>query len=236
MRLTQAERTEVSDRRMVKTTIELIVQKGINGMTLAEVGLRAGYSRGLASVRFGTKAGLLRQVAHHTIQGWLRRINSATSQKAGLEAVLAAIDTQGQWMTEEPAEMRVLYLIYFYSLDPSAEYHLNVSKILAAQRRDLTRWILEAIHRGEIDPRADPSQEAEQILSAMLGIVYQTLMDRELPAQRLHTKLKADLRARLQQSASPGRIAPEGRTRAVTTALRKSDSQVPARRNRPAGD
>jgi hypothetical protein len=175
-------------------------------------------------------------VAHHTIQGWLRRINSATGQKAGLEAVLAAIDTQSLWMAEEPAEMRVLYLIYFYSLDPSAEYHLNVSKILAAQRRDLTRWILEAIHRGEIDPGADPSQEAEQILSAMLGIVYQTLMDQELPAQRLHTKLKADLRARLRQSASPERIAPEDRTRAATGGLRKSDNQTSAKRNRLARD
>ena len=50
-RLTQAERTALSDTRMVETAIDLIVQHGIEGMTLKEVGEAAGYSRGLAGYR-----------------------------------------------------------------------------------------------------------------------------------------------------------------------------------------
>jgi len=123
----------------------------------------------------------------------------------GLEAVFVAIDTQSQWIAEEPEEMRALYLIFFNSIDPGAEYHLDVARTLTAQRRDLARWILEARNAGEIDPQADPGEEAEQILSGMLGIIYQSLMDRELPAQRLHAKLKVDLRRRLL-------LAPESRS------------------------
>jgi AcrR family transcriptional regulator len=228
MQLTQAERTELSDRRMIKTAIGLILQKGINGMKLAEVGLRSGYSRGLASVRFGTKAALLSQIAHHTIQGWLVRITRATSEKTGLEAVIAAVETQNQWMTEEPEEMRVLYLINFYSIDPSAEYHHNVGRILAGQRRDLARWFRDSIQLGEIDPRADPTEESEQVLSAMIGIIYQFLMDPELPLQRLHAKLKVDLRARLCRFTSADRIVPK----ANSAARRKYFGQSSARPNR----
>ncbi len=201
-RLNQAERVELSDRRMIKTAIRLIVSQGINGMKLTDVGLRSGYSRGLAAMRFGTKAGLLSRVARHAFSGWITRITNATAGKAGLDAVFAAIDTQSQWVAEEPEEMRTLYLIFFHSIDPSAEYHLDVARRLAAQRRDLARWILEARNRGEVDPQSNPNEEAEQILSGMLGIVYQSLMDRALPAQRLHAKLKADLRRRLLQTSA----------------------------------
>ena len=212
-RLNQAERVELSDRRMIKTAIRLIVSQGINGMKLTDVGLRSGYSRGLAAMRFGTKAGLLSRVARHAFSGWITRITNATGGKTGLDAVFAAIDTQSQWVAEEPEEMRALYLIFFHSIDPGAEYHLDVAKRLAAQRRDLARWILEARHRGEVDPQANPSEEAEQILSGMLGIVYQSLMDRALPAQRLHAKLKADLRRRLLQTS--GRHSGRVRSRTV---------------------
>jgi AcrR family transcriptional regulator len=211
-RLSQFERVELSDRRMIKTAIQLIVRQGINGMKLTDVGLRSGYSRGLAAMRFGTKAGLLSRVARHALAGWITRVNEASGTKMGLEAVFSAIDTQSRWMAEEPEEMRALYLIFFHSIDPSAEYHLNVAKTLAAQRRDLARWVLESRNRGEVNARVDPTKEAEQILSAMLGIVYQSLMDRELPAPRLHDKLKADLRQRLMvHQARPARRAQRSR-------------------------
>jgi AcrR family transcriptional regulator len=196
-RLSQAERVELSDRRMIKTAIQLIIQQGINGMKLTDVGLRCGYSRGLAAMRFGTKAALLSRVARHALAGWIERVTQATATKVGLQAVLAAIDTQSRWMTEAPEEMRALYLIFFHSADPSAEYHLNVGNTLAAQRRDLARWIHEAREAGEVGLDIGPAEEAEQILSSLLGIVYQSIVDRNLPAGRLHAKLKSNLRKRL---------------------------------------
>ena len=67
-RLTQAERTEISDNRMLEAAVELIVDRGPAATSLKEVGLKAGYSRGLAGQRFGSKdklfSFLLRQVAH----------------------------------------------------------------------------------------------------------------------------------------------------------------------------
>ncbi|HCC44919.1 MAG TPA: TetR family transcriptional regulator, partial [Gammaproteobacteria bacterium] len=47
-RLTQAERTEISDNRMLEAAVSLIVDYGPSATSLKEIGLRAGYSRGLA--------------------------------------------------------------------------------------------------------------------------------------------------------------------------------------------
>ena len=54
-RLTQAERTEISDQRMFDATVQLVVEHGPAGTSLKDVGVLAGYSRGLASHRFGSK-------------------------------------------------------------------------------------------------------------------------------------------------------------------------------------
>ena len=57
-RLSQAQRTELSDARMFDAAVALIVEQGTEKTTLKSVGERAGYSRGLAGARFKSKTGL----------------------------------------------------------------------------------------------------------------------------------------------------------------------------------
>ena len=55
---TQAERTALSDQKMFEMAIELVNERGTAKTTLKDIGEGAGYSRGLASYRFGSKDGL----------------------------------------------------------------------------------------------------------------------------------------------------------------------------------
>lgn len=189
-RLTQEERTDLSDRRMIECAVQLIVERGISGTKLTDVGLQAGYSRGLAAMRFGTKAGLLSRVAHHVTSKWVTRMRTVVGQKTGLAAVLASIDAQELAIVETPAEMRALYAIFFQSSDPSAEYRVDVARALTAQRRDLANWMREAKEEGEIPPEVDPSRIAGQILNSMIGIVYQWIMDPAAQPAEMHRDLK----------------------------------------------
>ena len=52
---TQAQRTALSDQRMFEVAIELVNERGTAKTTLKDIGEGAGYSRGLASYRFGSK-------------------------------------------------------------------------------------------------------------------------------------------------------------------------------------
>jgi AcrR family transcriptional regulator len=189
-RLTQEERTDLSDRRMIECAVQLIVERGISGTKLTDVGLEAGYSRGLAAMRFGTKAGLLSRVARHVTANWITHLKASVGHKTGLAAVLAAIDAQECAITETPAEMRALYAIFFHSSDPSAEYRVDVAKTLTAQRRDLANWLREARDEGGMQPRLDPARIAAQVLNSMIGIIYQWIMDPAAPTSEMHRDLK----------------------------------------------
>ena len=64
----QAERRAESDRRMMRAALKLIAEKGSSGISMAQIGLEAGYSRGLPAERFGNKVALLEAVVDFSDQ------------------------------------------------------------------------------------------------------------------------------------------------------------------------
>ena len=71
LRLTQVERKEISDAKMLEAAVDLIVERGTGQATLKDVGEKAGYSRGLAGYRFGNKEGLFDFVLRSVGDEWL---------------------------------------------------------------------------------------------------------------------------------------------------------------------
>jgi len=57
-------------------------------MTLADVGIAAGYSRGLPAHYFGNKTGLLEAIATHIVDGFANRLAETPRFKPGIEALL----------------------------------------------------------------------------------------------------------------------------------------------------
>ena len=103
---TQAERTALSDRRMLDAAIELICTHGTHQTTLQALGEASGYSRGLVTYRFGSKAGLFEAVVKHVSQQWLETLNEAVGKKGGLQAVIATADAYYQFVLDAPMPIR----------------------------------------------------------------------------------------------------------------------------------
>jgi AcrR family transcriptional regulator len=61
-RRTQGERRTEAERRLVAAAAELVGEIGPSRVTLANVGERAGYSRGLATHHFGSKGALMQRL------------------------------------------------------------------------------------------------------------------------------------------------------------------------------
>src|SRR5476651_779728 len=55
----QAERRDASERQLIEATLEVVATRGVDAATFDAIGLAAGFSRGLASQRFGSKRGLI---------------------------------------------------------------------------------------------------------------------------------------------------------------------------------
>src|SRR3954447_5205420 len=61
-RRTQGERRNDAEQRLLAAAAELIGEIGPAGVTLANIGERAGYSRGLASHYFGSKGAMMQRL------------------------------------------------------------------------------------------------------------------------------------------------------------------------------
>src|SRR5947209_1778026 len=69
IRRTQQQRRDQAEAALLNAAAELIVEDGVHSLTLARVGERAGYSRGLVTHYFGSKQALLQRLAHATQSG-----------------------------------------------------------------------------------------------------------------------------------------------------------------------
>ena len=171
----QAERTAISDRHMLNAAIQLIVSHGTEKMTLKEVGENAGYSRGLAGYRFGSKAGLMIFVLKSIGEEWLQELTTVTQGKTGLQALCAASDAHYQFCVDAPEHVRAFYVLWFESVGPESELKTVINTIHERRYRDVREWIAYGIACGDIDASVNADKIAGQFCASIIGIVYQWL-------------------------------------------------------------
>lgn len=194
-RLTQAERTALSDARMLDAAVEMICERGVAGTTLKAVGEKAGYSRGLANYRFGNKSGLCTFIIRAVSESWLQELNQAVKNKAGLDAIEAATDAHNEFITGGNRSIHAFYRLWFESTGPDKELKQVVANIHERRRRDVTAWIDGGKAAGQIASNVDSESIAEFFCAGIIGIVYQWLVTPEdkQHIQRLHENLKAQI-------------------------------------------
>lgn len=203
-RLTQAERTALSDTRMTETAIELIVRHGVEGTTLKEVGEAAGYSRGLAGYRFGSKEGLINHIVRAIGDEWLQALKQVTQGKTGLDAICSATDAHCRFCREAPNHVLAFYILWFESVSPGSTCKDIMAGVHQRRRKDVAEWIRAAQDEGSIDAGVDADLIAEHFCSALIGIVYHWLIkpDATDDVEILHEGLKSVMQTLLSANAS----------------------------------
>jgi AcrR family transcriptional regulator len=192
----------MSEQSMTEAAVSLLVERGIAGTTLAGIGERSGYSRGLVTHRFRSKAGLLAHVHDTIAAAWLRHVQQAIGRATGVTALQRVTDALYQFMLDEPQGLRAMYLLRYASIDPSAEYRANVATLNRAHIRALTRFIEEGQQHGDVSPDVDARLAAELFASVVDGLLYRWFIDPEIPLKKLHTQMRAHI-ARALRAARP---------------------------------
>lgn len=190
-RLTQAERTEISDQRMFDAAVVLINEHGPAATRLSDVGVSAGYSRGLASHRFGSKDSLFNFVVLKVGDIWLEQLKHATNNQLGFAAIEKAVDQHYQFCVETPAHLRAFYTLWFESVNAKSELSNTIQKIHQRRFQDVVNWVLNDSKTGEAEKR-DADIIAAQFSASIIGIVYYWLANPEKikETKRLHDGLK----------------------------------------------
>ena len=170
--LTHAERTAISDRAMLDAAVELILEHGTDKTTLAAIGEKAGYSRGLATYRFGSKAGLFDEVCKSISRRWLEYLNEGVGEEFGVDAMCAALDAYFRFVSDLPREARVLQILYCAAASPKSEYQQTSVNLHQRQRDDVADWIQRGINDGSVREDVDPESVAAQYIAYISGMTY----------------------------------------------------------------
>lgn len=170
--LTQAQRTAISDRAMLDAAVELILEHGTDKTTLAAIGEKAGYSRGLATYRFGSKAGLFDEVCKSISRHWLDYLNEGVGEEYGVEAMCAALDAYFRFVSDLPREARVLQILYCAAASPKSEYQQTSVNLHQRQRDDVAEWIQRGIKDGSVRDDVSPESVAAQYIAYISGMTY----------------------------------------------------------------
>jgi AcrR family transcriptional regulator len=203
LRRRQEDRTALSDKLMIKAAVGLLVERGISGTTLAAIGERSGYSRGLATHRFGSKAGLLAHVHDSVATEWLRRVQQKVGEATGIVALQRVTDALYDFILDEPEELRAMYLLRYVSIDPGAEYRANVAKVNRAHIRALQRWVEEGKADGAVAAGVDARLAAELFASLVDGLLYRWLVNPDIPVKALHALLRREVARALRAADTP---------------------------------
>ena len=198
--LTQAERTAISDRAMLDAAIELVLENGTEKTTLAMIGEKAGYSRGLATYRFGSKAGLYDALCKSIGRNWLEYLKRGVEGKVGIDAMCAALDTVYQWVTESPREARVLQILHCGSASPGSEFSDTSVGIHRRQLSDVVEWVDAGKRNGQVRADVDANAVAAEYVAYTSGITYLWLISAEtFDFENANKAMKHYLRTTLAQ-------------------------------------
>lgn len=196
--LTQAERTAVSDKAMLVAAMDLVLEHGTDKTTLAMIGETAGYSRGLATYRFGSKAGLYDALCKSISRNWLEYLTCGVGDKVGIEAMCAALDAIREFVEDSPREGRVLQILYCGAASPSSEFPDTSIGIHNRQQSDVVEWVKAGQSNGEIRGDVDPDAVASHYVSYISGMTYLWLTSPEtFDFSTTNAEMKRQLRVSL---------------------------------------
>ncbi|KKC26118.1 TetR/AcrR family transcriptional regulator [Sphingomonas sp. SRS2] len=175
--MTQAERTSISDGRMIDAAIELVLERGTHNTTLKDVGEKAGYSRGLAGIRFGSKEQLFNEMALVYDRRWKAEIDAFVGNQRGLEAFSAAVDAVAHFLEERNDHAKAMYLLYYETIGSSPLIRKRLAAVHTAYNTDVSRWVGEAKLDGVVKSDISPDRFAIQWSSFVFGLIYQWLVN-----------------------------------------------------------
>lgn len=173
---THAERRREAETRIVQAAFEIVAQRGVDQLTLAEAGEKAGYSRALPAHYFANREALLAAVAEHAVKNYRKRLSERNIPgNGGAQSLLAAIafyldDSRG-W----PKKLHA-----FYEVMNATQRWPAIAEVVARLNREwierIAAQIRTAQQRGDIRADIDPVAEAIAISGAMRGIMSQWLI------------------------------------------------------------
>jgi len=173
-RRTQAQRRELSDQRMIDAAFKLIERQGGSRTTLVEIGDLSGYSHGLVSHRFGSKAALVRAVTERLQHDFAKMLEPALAGLHGMEALVVTAETYLR--SAAASDRNAMYVLIGEALGPLREIRGEMAEADHKFRKSVQKLIEGGMKTGEIRSDVDPAAYSALFVGMLRGLVVQHLM------------------------------------------------------------
>ncbi|MBI0293391.1 TetR family transcriptional regulator [Streptomyces sp. PRKS01-29] len=172
-RRTQQERRAQAEAALLDAAAELVVEHGVRSLTLARVGERAGYSRGIVTHHFGSKQALIERLARATQTGF---VPGLADLPPGLDRLLRLIDGY-VGASGAAGTMNRAFLLLWAEAATASELAPIFRERDEAFRSDLRADVTAGIADGDVRPDVDPTDVAIAVVGQLRGIGLQCLLD-----------------------------------------------------------
>ena len=177
LRRTQAQRREEAEQRMLEAARRIVAEKGSLKMSLSDVGVAAGYSRGQPTHHFGSKAALMRALALYIQRHFENELAKATKVGRGYALLEALVTFYFGRSGEEWINTRAALTL----LVESFQNESNLSDIMRQYNRTwcdfLATHISIAVADGDIAPGVNPELLASVLLGTLRGVMLQWIVE-----------------------------------------------------------
>ncbi len=174
-RRTQAERRIVAKDGLLGAAAELFAAQGVAETSLAQIGERAGYSRGLANHHFGSKSELIERLAERVQTSFTDSLEISESDNAR-ETILRIVRAYVGHSEVLSSELRALFVMWGASF-PSESSVIGFADADARTRATLATWIERGQADGSVSPDVQPAAAAAALTGMLRGVVAQCLVD-----------------------------------------------------------
>ena len=203
-RRSQTDRRQQSEAELLRAAAELIAEQGVAAATFENVGARAGYSRGLATQRFGSKQGLIEAlIARLQTRLEAQMDDRHLDQMNGLDAVLGFVDAFLTTLSND-GELRAYFVMMAGAVGDMSDLRAPFALAHKTAEQRLKALVLRGQAEGVIREDLDVDAAALMVGSLLLGLSTQLLID---PAMDLEP-IKATSLAALKVSFGKGARIP----------------------------
>jgi AcrR family transcriptional regulator len=203
LRRTQEERRAEAERRLVQAAAELVGEIGPARVTLANVGERAGYSRGLATHHFGSKGALMQRLVDAVTLQFREAIFDESQSHSAIDEGLGLVRTYFQVISNLQPVNRARLVLW---ADAVAAGSPDVRPAMIAADREFREAVSKILERGvvtgEFPDSVDPQGLATVIIAMLRGVALQSLLDDQVDLEACRTEIEQLLTNRLQKEAS----------------------------------
>ncbi|MFZ5721506.1 MAG: TetR/AcrR family transcriptional regulator [Pseudomonadota bacterium] len=206
LRRTQTERSDESERRLLDATAQLVAEQGVSAATFEAIGRSAGYSRGLATQKFGSKQGLIEALIadlHEKQEAGMAAHH--IDEMPGLEALLEYVDLYLRHLGEAAAT-RAYFMLLAGAVADASELRAAFGASHDRIKARLANLVARGQAAGDLRRELDPEAAALMVGSLLLGVSVQQLVD---PSTDIDAIRRTSLRTLRLALAAPGVVASE---------------------------